>query len=285
MTTPPTLSSLDLNRDYGMTVTSLRGHPGGFASDCWTADGIWFVKMWRERLPPAGLTLLNDLSAAGLPVPTPIPTVTGELCAFWRGRPYAVFPFVHGRAQTDGDQRQTALALRRVHEVRGIDLPYATIDEPEIRQLRERLDHPWIKDRGEELLDHILRLERTIERASAKNVSRVVCHQDFGGNNILIENGLVVAILDWDHATLGPREHDVWIAAERPDGESFLAAYGARDLDPDHIEYALLARALRDMAARVLTEEDRPGVDTWGFQRIARLERDLELFRPFCAQI
>jgi hypothetical protein len=92
-----------------------------------------------------------------------------------------------------------------------------------------------------------------------------------------------VAILDWEQAILGPREHDVWVAAEGDRGELFLAEYGARDLDIDHLEYALLARALRDMAARVLAETDRPGVDTWGFRRIAKLERDLEIFPPFCA--
>jgi len=281
MTIRPALSPSDIRRDYGLDVTSLREHPGGFESDCWIADGAWFVKMWRERLPPARLSLLNDLSAAGLPVPTPVPTMTGELYT-WHGRPYAVFPFVHGRTQTDADWRQTALALRRVHEVRGIELPPATLDEPEIWALRERLDHPWIKDRSDEVLDNILRLERAIERTKARDVPHVVCHRDFGGYNILLDDGRVVAILDWDHAVLGPREHDVWIAAERNDGASFLAAYGARDLDLDHIEYALLARALRDMAARVLAEEDRPGVDTWGFDRIAKLDRDLDLFRPFC---
>ena len=66
-------------------------------------------------------------------------------------------------------------------------------------------------------------------------------------------------------------------------GERFLAEYGARDLNLDHIEYALLARALRDMAARVLSGTDRPGVYTWGFRRIAKLDRDLAMFRPFCA--
>jgi hypothetical protein len=45
---------------------------------------------------------------------------------------------------------------------------------------------------------------------------------------------------------------------------------------------ALLARALRDMAAPVQTETDRPGVDSWGFRRIERLDGDLEMFRPFC---
>ena len=61
-----------------------------------------------------------------------------------------------------------------------------------------------------------------------------------------------------------------------------LAEYGATDLELSHIEYALLARALRDMAARVASELDRPGVDTWGFRRISRLEGDLQLFKPFC---
>lgn len=168
MTTPPTLSPLDLNRDYGLAVTSLREHPGGFESDCWIVDGAWFVKMWRQRRPPAGLDLLNELSTAGLPVPTPVATVTGGFYASWCGRPYAVFPFAHGRPQADDDWCQTALALRSVHEVRGIDLPRATMDEPEIWSLRERLDHPWIKDRSQEVLDNILRLERTIEHSARR---------------------------------------------------------------------------------------------------------------------
>jgi len=92
-----------------------------------------------------------------------------------------------------------------------------------------------------------------------------------------------VAILDWEQAVLGPREHDVWMAAEGGRGRQFLAEYGASDLDRDHLEYALLARALRDMEARVRTETDRPGVDTWGFRRMAKLDRDLEMFRPYCA--
>ncbi len=90
----------------------------------------------------------------------------------------------------------------------------------------------------------------------------------------------------------GGFESDCWVAdeawfvkvwpVEGPYGASFLAEYGTRDLDLDHLEYALLARALRDMAARVLAETDRPGVDTWGFRRIAKLDHDLALFRPFC---
>ena len=258
-------------------------HPGGFESECWVVDDIWFVKVWRSTEPPSGLGLLGALADAGLPVPVPIPSATGALCASWQDRPYAVFPFVHGRRQTDADWQLAARALKQVHDIPGIDLRPATMAEPEIWQLRERLDHPWIRDRADEVADNIRRLEDVMTRAAAKNVRNVLCHRDFGGHNVLVDDGELVAILDWDAAALAPREHDVWVAAELQHAESFLTEYGARDLDLDHVEYALLARALRDMAARVLTERDRPGVDTWGFQRIARLGRDLDLFRPFCA--
>src|SRR5262249_36518210 len=92
----------------------------------------------------------------------------------------------------------------------------------------------------------------------------------------------VAAILDWEYAVIGPREYDVWIAAEGQHLTAFLDEYGAHDLDLDHLEYALLSRALRDLAARVLSGVDRPGVDTWGFDRIARLDRDLQGFRAYC---
>ncbi len=260
----------------------MTAHPGGFESECWIADDTWFIKLWRDPGQPSGLPLLTELAARGLPVSAPVPTISGALSASWQGRPYAVFPYVPGRAQSEDDWPLVAAALKQVHGLRGIDLPYATMDEPDIQKLREHTDHPWIRDRSQEVQGDIDRLEGAIARARAADVPIVVAHLDFGGANVLIEDGRVAAILDWDQAVLGPREHDVWIAAERKHGAEFLAAYGARDLNLDHIEYALLARALRDMAARVLSERDRPGVDTWGFDRIARLESDLEMFRPFC---
>lgn len=273
----------DLAHDFGIDAASFHPHRGGWESDCLVADGRWFVKVWHGSEPPAGLHLLEELHRAGLPVPAAIPTRAGELYAWWRGRPYAVFRYVQGRPATQDDWQLTARALKRVHETDGIDLPRTPIDEPHVWPLRDRLGHPWIKDRSREVAENIDRLERLIERAQAKPVPHVVCHADFLGQNLLVNDGQVVAILDWEQAVLGPREHDVWIAAECDHGQEFLAEYGARDLDIDHLEYALLARALRDMAARVLTNTDRAGVQTWGFRRIARLDRDLAMFRPFCA--
>jgi hypothetical protein len=102
------------------------------------------------------------------------------------GRRTAVFPFVQGRAADDDDWQVTARALRRVHELGGIDLPRGSMDEPAIWWLRDHLGHPWIEDRGSEVAENIRRLERAIARATAKAVPHVVCHRDFLGQNMLI---------------------------------------------------------------------------------------------------
>lgn len=277
------IAPADLARDFGITASTLRPHPGGYESDCWVADDAWFIKLWKQG-HPGGLSVLQQLKDLGLPVPAPIPAASGELCAFLAGRPYAVFPYIQGRTANHDDWWTTARALRQVHELGDRpDLPRVTWDEPEIRALGERLDHPWIVDRRDEVAAAIHRLDDTIERARSKAVREVVCHRDFGGLNLILDaDGEVAAMLDWDQAVIGPREHDVWIAAEGPHLDPFLGEYGARDLDLDHLEYALLARALRDLAARVLDEVDRPGVTTWGFDRIARLDQDLKVFRAYC---
>jgi hypothetical protein len=277
---PATLRD-DLRRDYGLDVTVIERHPGGFESECWVADGTWFVKVWRGE-PPARLSLLERLRRSGLPVVVPLRTRDGMLRSVSGGRPYAVFPFVHGRTGGDDDWAEMVRALKRVHEVTDVALPRSTMEERCITDLRARLDHPWIRDRRREVASHVERLEEVIERARSIEARHVLCHLDFGGFNLLLDHEGIAAILDWDQACLAPREHDVWVAAEGPHGHEFLEEYGASDLDPTHLEYALLARGLRDMAARVCDEVDRPGVDAWGFARLARLESDLEMFRPFC---
>lgn len=276
------LAPADLERDYGIRVSQLRRHEGGCESECWVADGTWFVKHWRKPEARPRLALLADLAVAGLPVPRPVPTLAGALSSIADGCTYAVFPFVPGRTATDDDWRLTAASLRQVHEVTGVEVPPASWDEPRIAALGERLDHPWIRERRGELEDALDRMAGVTERARAAAYEPVVCHTDFLGQNLLVADGRVAAILDWDWAVLGPRERDVWVAAEGGHGPELLAAYGARDLDATQLEYALLARALADLAGRVLEEVDRPGVDTWGFDRITRLDDDLTMFRPFC---
>lgn len=273
----------DVRSAYGIAIEEMVSQGAGWEGRYWVADGTWFVKAWH-RAPPVNLELLARLTAEGLPVPAPIPTLDGSLVAEAAGVSYALFPFVRGREGTDeGDWEETARWMRRLHEVRNVDLPRTTMDEAFIfEHLSAQLGHPWIRDHADELRVALDRLEAVIHRARAVDVPLVVCHNDFGAHNLLVDDtGEVVAILDWDHACLGPREHDLWIAPETRHGREFLLTYGATNLEMVHVEYALLARALRDLTARVVNEQDRTGVHTWGFARLARLPADLELFDAF----
>ncbi|GAA1590976.1 phosphotransferase enzyme family protein [Kribbella karoonensis] len=274
---------MDLLRDYGLTVADLVPHSGGFATEGWVADRRWFVKRWKDGAEPLGLTQLEELHGLGLPVVEPLRTVDGELSARSGSRAYAVFPYVAGRTATWEDWRAVARALRQVHEApRQVTLPPADVSEPHIHNLVRYLRHPWIADRADLVRTAIARLDDV--RTRLKPVPEVVCHTDFHGLNVLIgADGEVAAILDWESAVIGPREYDLWVAADGEPLAEFLDAYGADGLDPDHLEFALLARGLRDLAARVMTEVDRPGVDTWGFDRIARVDSNLEIFRRYCA--
>lgn len=274
---------MDLERDYGLSVSSLEPHPGGFATDGWVADEQWFVKVWKEGEQPIGLELLAELHALGLPVVEPVRTVQGELSAMDDGRAYAVFPYVQGRTATWDDWQVVARALRQVHGAPlRVTLPRADVTEPHIRALEHQLQHPWIVDRADVVSAALARLDGVRSRLAP--VRDVLCHTDFHGLNVMIgDDGEVAAILDWENAVVGPREYDVWVAADGGRIPEFLDAYGVRDLDLDHLEFALLARGLRDLSARVSHNVDRPGVDTWGFDRIARVDSDLDAFRPYCA--
>ncbi|WP_427887442.1 phosphotransferase enzyme family protein [Kribbella sp. GL6] len=273
---------MDLLRDYGLTVGELVPHSGGFATEGWVADRRWFVKRWRGEAP-RGLEQLGELHALGLPVVEPLRAVDGKLFATSGGQAYAVFPYVQGRTATWDDWRVVARALRLVHAApQQVTLPPADVREPHVHNLVEYLRHPWIADRAGVVRTAIARLDDV--RARLQPVREVVCHTDFHGLNVLIgADGEVAAILDWESAVIGPREYDLWVAADGEPIVEFLDAYGAHDLDADHLEFALLARGLRDLAARVMNEVDRPGVDTWGFDRIGRVDSNLAIFRRYCA--
>jgi Ser/Thr protein kinase RdoA (MazF antagonist) len=267
---------------FGVDVGDLRPHPGGFEADAFT-DGRWFVKLWRyEPDTDASLALTGELAARGLPVPAAVRATDGGYTAEHDGRRYAVFPFVAGRQATSAEIEVQARAMRRVHELDGVALPRTDLYEWCIEVLRDRFDHPWVADRRDELTAAVDRLEAVIERARAVEVPHVVCHHDMLGQNVLIgDDGEVVAIVDWGHAMLAPREHDLFACFDEPDPPAFLRAYGAEGLDLTHLEYALVARGVRDLAARVYNEIDREGVDTWGFQRLRRVDAHLDQASSF----
>ncbi|MGW6282715.1 aminoglycoside phosphotransferase family protein [Kribbella sp. NPDC055071] len=279
---PP--SSAEVSAAFGVAVEELRAHPGGFEADAFS-DGRWFVKLWRQEPDSdAALALTAELADRGILVPAAQRALDGSYTAEYLGRRYAVFPYVEGRQATWNDANELARAMRAVHEIDDLILPRTEIHEGWIDALRDRRDHPWIRAWRDEILAAVDRLEAAIEKARATDVPHVVCHRDLFPHNVLVDrDGRVVALLDWGHTVLAPREHDLFMGLCGPDPVRFLRAYQAEGLNFTHLEYARLARSLRDLAARVCGEVDQEGIKTWGIDGLRRADADLDLARPFCA--
>lgn len=268
----PAPTRAELGDAFGLVVHELRRHPVGYESECWVADDRWFVKVWRHGPPHNQLDLLDELASSGLPVPVALRTRDGLPTAISHDRTYAVFPYVVGRHAGTEDAAEVGRALRRVHATTGVTVAHASMDEPCIEAVRARLDHPWLRSRRDEVARQVDRLEELAAAARASERPVVLAHNDFGGFNLLLgDDGHTVAMLDWDWASWAPAEHDLWLLVDTPRAAELLAAYGPADLDRTHLEYAMQARAVRDLAARVEDEVDRPGVDTWGFERWRRI--------------
>lgn len=269
---------VELRRDFGLDAGAFVAYPFGFESECWIVDHQWFVKVWHDDNHPVDLALLERLADSGLPVPRPMRPAVARTDG---ARRYAVFPYVPGRHATGDDWAEVARMLRRVHDVppEGIGVAVLPLSDEPLVQLCPRLDHPWIAERRDELAGWLDRFEATLNRTRGTDVPVVVSHDDFGGHN-LDDDGRVAAIVDWDWARLGPREHDLWMVIDETHPTEFLNAHGAAELnlDVNHLEYGLLRRALGDLAQRVVDEVDQPGVTTWGFDRLTRVDETLALY-------
>ncbi len=280
---PPTVAQvLDA---FGVEVDTLAPTPGGFEADGFS-DGRWFVKLWRyEADSDAALALTGNLAARGLPVPAAQRALDGTHTSVHDGRPYALFPFVEGRAGTWDDAEEIARAMRAVHEIADLHLPTTDMEEWCVEVLRDRRDHPWSGNLRNEIMAYVDRLEAVIERGLTIEVPHVVCHHDLFPHNVLIDSGgRVAALLDWGHTLVAPREHDVFTALCGPDPVRFLLAYGAEGLDATHLEYARLARSVRDLAVRVANEVDHEGFSTRCIEGLRRVDTDLAIAQPFCNQ-
>src|SRR2546430_1041159 len=232
---------------YGLAPASLTFVPVGYAAACYDVrdDGgrRRFLKLWpatgagraaagrlEETLP-----LLVALAGQGIRVPAPLPTRQGELAASFAGQPFALFPFVVGRAPPPWSAWPPALRAELGRAVAAIHLATPTLAsllpardrlettfEAELRRglaALERLERgarpgqralreSVLPRAGEVLvqLDRLAALRAIVQRAGAP---LVLCHTDIGGDNLRLDRAGRLTVLDWDEATLAPPEHDL----------------------------------------------------------------------------
>lgn len=158
-------------------------------------------------------------------------------------------------------------------------------------------------DHGDDVLLQLDRLRAMQPAQAALEGPFVVRHTDLHVNNVRVDEGGRVALLDWDDAKAAPPEHDLWTGLSADEGgaafgacvDAYLEAGGAAPLQLERFEFYLLRRYVEDMAvclADLLAEgadprEDEAQVErmrAWGAERWARLTRPSARHRRRCAR-
>ncbi len=232
-----------------------------------------------SRSRPEEFALLRAAWAAGVPVPEPL------FQGVHQGKPFFAMRRLHGETNAvalckavgpAGDAallRQCGAALRRIHAIAPprADLPF--LGEPPadaalafVAQMQARLD-----DAGtpRPVLEWGL---AALRRHAPPPVPAVLVHNDFRNGNLMVEDGRLVGVLDWEFPAWGDPHQDIgWICAPcwrftnqqlEAGGlgrrEDLLAGYGP-GLDESRIPFWVLAATVRwaviaaDQGARFLS--------------------------------
>lgn len=244
---------------YGRSVSRLAFVPKGLDSWSYIAEvengSRVFVKLMEPTRPGAGrrrgaeLPLMTGLADLGLRVPRPIPDLDGGLMSRFDLLELTVLEHLEGRTLEDETAwpeplyARVAGLLGAIHgstsSVRHLvprteryELPFL----PALVDTLHRLvagaplpagEHPTLAGlrdllapRAAELLELVGVLEAMRDRARERAGDTVLCHTDFWGSNLLLDEDGQLSALDWDGALIGPPEHDLFMFA----GTAFFPA-------------------------------------------------------------
>jgi hypothetical protein len=290
----------------------------------WGRD--YFLKLWgdnrqgrpvRDRLDEI-LPVVHELFTRELVanLPAPIPAASGALWAGFGEYALALYPFLEGQpisldtaqvpAGVTWQIAETMAGLHRAAPLLSAPLPRRSAFEigfiPEMRRglaelssIGPRRPPAHLRLRSallpvqEGLLAELGRLLRLREQAISAAPQLVLCHTDMGGNNVLVDPGGRVSILDWDDLILAPPEQD--LHEYRGEGfAGFLSLYrqagGVPGLSLLQFEFYLLRRYLADLADWLLRilyagnspeqdESDLAGIQTYCLPALANFAHEM----------
>jgi Ser/Thr protein kinase RdoA (MazF antagonist) len=259
---------------YGLRTPILAERlTGGYANDVFLLKGDPSVVL-HVKHPPLDLQslswehrLLEQLQSHLPEIPAPMPSRDGRTFLIHKNRPVWLTPYVQGQRAGSADRRAVAAALGRLHAVqldleprpghaRLSDLPF-----PPLREMPPAFDSwlPLIAHARTESIELISRL------ANAGGITVGVTHNDIFPGNVLIHDGKVSALLDWEEAD---RDWLVWDLASSlswfcTTGDGAFSTIALRDF----------VDAYRAASGRVSPEEDHLIVP------LLRVKRILEVLR------
>jgi Ser/Thr protein kinase RdoA (MazF antagonist) len=259
---------------YGFRApSSVEPLAGGYAND------VFLLKRDRPvvlhvKHPPVDLESLAwehqllDLLRPHLPeIPGPLRTLDGRAFILHEERPVWLTPFFPGVPAGPADRRAVAMALGRLHAVQ-LDIRarpgrsrLSELPVPPLRQMPPAFDSwlPLIADARGEAVELISRTART------RNITVGVTHNDIFPGNVLVHDGRVTALLDWEEADLD------WLVWDLASSIVPFCSTAEGDLDRDAAQVFL--DSYRAASGRVPPEEDDLIVP------LLRVKRILEVLR------
>src|SRR5919201_1920229 len=277
-----------LRTHYGLAVTTVTFLPLGQDSSTWvyhvrTADDApYFLKVRTSVTNAPSLLVPRYLHDHGVAqVIAPLPTTTGTLWAAVAGYALILYPFIAGTTDmAPGMVPSQWIAygaiLRQIHTtpitaelahlmrretfvpagaatVRAVDTHIGgqTLADPVVQDFATLWNERW-----DTVHTLVARAEELGQRLAQWAPPCVLCHADIHTNNVLLDAGGTVWIVDWDDTVLAPKERDLMfvvggglnrtLVGPREE-ELFLQGYGATTLDPRALTYYRYALAVRDI--------------------------------------
>jgi spectinomycin phosphotransferase len=277
-----------LQAAYGLRVAALEFLPVGNDAASWAyrveaAPGpAWFLKVRAGTGPMPGAAVPTHLERRGVPdVLAPLPTGSGEASLVLDGFRLALFPMLaaaHGAQAglSPGQWRRLGAAVRQVHALAPSPELAGTVGHERFQPVRPGLlpelearlaaaapDDPVAADLAaawaprRDLVRRLFAQADALGRAqAARSLPRVLCHADLHPWNVLVDDGHLW-IVDWDEATLAPRDRDLMFVVGGgighglvgpADTDAFFQGYGPASPDPELLAYYRVAWAVRDVA-------------------------------------
>lgn len=226
LTSLPLSDATRLAREFGLEVTQIEALSVGSVNSNFaltTADGgRYFARLYEEQGREGALSelaLVAALARAGVPVVQCLPRADGAGVGDFRGKAFAVFPWLDGEILCQGRVtedacRKLGAALARVH-LTTPHVPRPSEGRFRITDLRERLARVEREGHREYFEDiaHIReRLSHYEARRAGLDAPRGVIHQDLFRDNVLWSpQGELLALLDFESVCEGAFAYDVMV--------------------------------------------------------------------------
>jgi spectinomycin phosphotransferase len=290
---PPRLArdriATELQAAYGTPVAALDFLPVGNDAASWAfrveapPGPPRFLKVRAGTGPMPGAAVPAHLERHGVPdVLAPLPTRAGDSSVVLDGFRLALFPLLEAANGAEvglspGQWRRLGAAVRRLHALPPAAELAGTVGQERFQPVRHGLlaelearlaaaspGDPVARDLAaawrprREVISWLFDRAATLGRELAgRAFPAVLCHADLHPWNVLVDADDGLWIVDWDEATLAPRERDLMFVVGGgighglvgpADTDAFFAGYGQAGPDRELLAYYRVAWAVRDVA-------------------------------------